>query len=624
MAGPLQFSAVPTEGMNLAVKPTARFTTALTLTLALTLAMAAAWSDDAPGTGLIPAEKLRRQAETATPAAVEFLAQSIKYQSVEDFGYQLKPETKALMQYVFAQARKLGFKTRLAAGGLVGVLEYGEGQQTVGVLVHLDVVPASVGPHGHHWASLASHLKTTPQQQDTGEHWTYPPFSGKVADGYVWGRGAQDDKGALAATLWGAKLLIDDGMHFKRKLRIILGTKEEKSFEALTRYFQEEKQPDYGLVPDGVYFISGEKGIADLQVTFQGPAAQDRKRDTVVYWSGGTAINTVPDFSYMVIASKDIAASLAELQAAVQQTTTALKSGKSDRFFGVTAPYDADLAITTYDDFVKNFALKDVPKGDLVLYSRGKAVHGSIPWAGRNSIIEVALAASLLNDVSQSAATQAIDFVATRVGLNCYGGGLIDASGEGIPFTPPTGLPKPPLGLPPIQYYGTSSNLGLVQLDPATHSVTLSIDFRTGLGTSNRQILQHTQFAAARSGGKAAYSPGVGSHYDPIYSPGESPIMKLAVQSYVDLHPDHPPGIPGLYFSPATTYLKLVKNFVNFGPVDMYPDPTVNRFHQPDERIAIKSLTENIALFAHALQLLIQANPSPVAATQLTDRSKLN
>jgi acetylornithine deacetylase/succinyl-diaminopimelate desuccinylase-like protein len=47
--------------------------------------------------------------------------------------------------------------------------------------------------------------------------------------------------------------------------------------------------------------------------------------------------------------------------------------------------------------------------------------------------------------------------------------------------------------------------------------------------------------------------------------------------------------------------------------VDIYPDPTVNKFHQDDERISIKSLTDNIQLFAHVLQLLIQANPSPVA-----------
>ena len=143
------------DARAIAMKLPARFHVVFSLVLAL-CAPAAQGAGAAAGDGVIPVDNLRRQAEAATPAAVEFLSKSIKYESVEDFGYTLKPDTKALMQYVFEQARKLGFRTRLAAGGLVGVLEYGEGEQTVGVLVHLDVVPASTGPHGRKWASLAT------------------------------------------------------------------------------------------------------------------------------------------------------------------------------------------------------------------------------------------------------------------------------------------------------------------------------------------------------------------------------------------------------------------------------------------------------------------------------------
>jgi succinyl-diaminopimelate desuccinylase len=433
-----------------------------------------------------------------------------------------------------------------------------------------------------------------------------------VADGYVWGRGAQDDKGALAATLWGTKLLVDNGLPFKRKLRIILGTKEEKSFEALTRYFKEEKQPDYGLVPDGVYFIEGEKGIADMTISFSGLKATKRKRDTVVHWSGGTVVNSVPDFSYMVIASTDVAAARSELTQAIKETTAALKAGKSDRFFGVEAPYKADLAVLDYAAFMKKYAPTDAPKeGDLVLFSRGKSVHGSAPWIGRNAIVEVALAASLLENLSEAAHTRAIDFVTQRIGMDQFGRGLVDASGKGIPFDPPKGLRKPPLGLTMIQYYGSPMNLGLVGDNREKDTLVLTVDFRTGLGNGNDQLLKHTQSAARLHGGVAAYAPGVGSHYDPVYHSGEHPVMKMVVQSYRDVNPTYPSTVPYRFFSPGTTYLKLVDNFVNFGPVDIYPDPSVNKFHQDDERISIKSLTTNIVLFAHALQMLLQAEPSP-------------
>ncbi|MBT4169228.1 MAG: M20/M25/M40 family metallo-hydrolase, partial [Rhodospirillaceae bacterium] len=497
---------------------------------------------------------------------------------------------------IFSEARKIGFATRLAADGLVGVLEYGAGAETVGVLIHVDVVSASVI-----------------QQEDGKSNWTHPPFSGAVADGYVWGRGAQDDKGALAATLWGMKLLVDNGLKMKRKLRIILGTKEEKSFEALTRYFQKEKQPDFGIVPDGVYFIEGEKGIADFNIVFKGLAPKAAGRETIVEWTGGTVINSVPDLSYAVFASKDVPASRSALENAVDLAVTEFKSGKSKIIFGATAPYEPALSVMDYAAFVKKFAPKDMPKGDLVLVAQGQPMHGSVPWGGRNAIIEIAVALNLLEGLPGSAYLDAAHFITRRFGLNYYGAGLIDQSGKGIPFNPPSGLRKAPLGLSLLQYYGTSSNLGLVQTDLDKDTVALAVDFRTGLGNTSTEILKHAKFAAALDGGAVSFAPGVGAHYPPVYSPGEHPVMKLAVQSYKDIHPDAPAGIPYAFFSPGTTYLKLVDNFVNFGPVDIYPDPTVNKFHQDDERISIKSLTDNIQLFAHVLQLLIQANPSPVA-----------
>lgn len=541
---------------------------------------------------LIPVERLRQQAEAATPDAIAFLSKAIQYKSVEDFGYELKPDTRDLLQFVFQESRKMGFTARLAAGGLAGVLEYGTGEEVVGVLIHVDVVPASAD-----------------------ENWTHPPFSGLIKDGIVWGRGAQDDKGALAATLWGLKLLIDSDMKFKRKVRVILGTKEEKSFEALTRYFQEEKQPDFGIVPDGVYFLEGEKGIADMVISFPGLKPVQPKRDTITDWMGGTVINTAPAFSYMVLTSTDVAAARDELTRAALETVAELKTGKSERFFGVTAPYDAHLEVMDFAAFIKKYAPADAPKqGDLVLLSHGKAVHGSAPWTGRNAITEVAFAASLLENVSKNAFVRAAEFITQRVGLGYYASGLVDANGKGLPFAPPTGLRKPPPGLSMIQYYGTSINLGIVGKEDGKDSLALSVDFRTGLGNTNAQLLRHTQASAAVHGATAAYAPGVGSHYDAVYHAQEDPLLKMAVQAYRDVYPDYPPTVPYRFFSPGTTYLKLVDNFVNFGPVDLYPDPTVDFFHQEDERITVKSVTENIILFAHALQKMIQADPSPVSA----------
>src|SRR5574341_1225934 len=48
---------------------------------------------------------------------------------------------------------------------------------------------------------LMAHQDVVPVEPGTESRWTYPPFEGRIADGYVWGRGAMDDKGNLMAEL---------------------------------------------------------------------------------------------------------------------------------------------------------------------------------------------------------------------------------------------------------------------------------------------------------------------------------------------------------------------------------------------------------------------------------------
>jgi len=568
----------------------------------------------------ITLEQIKQSAEAEKDEMVEFVSQTVKYESVEAFGYKLNPETEKLISFVLGKAKKMGFSTRTAANGLVGIIEYGQGKESVGVLIHLDVVPAS--------------------KEDIAS-WTYPPFEGKVADGYVWGRGSQDDKGALASTLWAAKILIDHKVSFNRRLRIILGTKEEKSFESMIEYFKEEAQPDFGFIPDGIFITQAEKGIADLDYTFAGLSAtgSSAKRDEIVYWTGGTVINSVPDFSFFVVKSNDIEATRSELLNLIDQVTKELKSGKSTHFFGVQQPYVADLKLKDYQSFIDEYAYKDIPKGDLVLFSKGLAVHASSPWSGKNAIVEVALVGSLMRNLSENAYQRAFRFVAKKIGLSFDGSGLTNEKGEGIPFINPVELPTaPPCISTPFTYYGTSANLGLVTVKPEADHLVLSIDFRTGLRNNNAQILHHSRYSAKQFQGKVDYQPGLGSHYEAFYCPNDHPLLGLVVDCYQTLNPQRPEYhecpphldcykvwnpqtpehikfincLPLKITSAATTYLKLVKNFVNFGPVDIYPDVGVNYFHQKNERVSIESLQDNLILYAYTLQKMLQMETAPI------------
>src|SRR6185295_16856394 len=78
--------------------------------------------------------------------------------------------------------------------------------QPIGLLAHQDVVPVAPG---------------------TDKDWQHPPYEGVVADGFIWGRGAWDDKGNLYSMLEAAEALAKTGFKPKRTIYFAFGHDEE-------------------------------------------------------------------------------------------------------------------------------------------------------------------------------------------------------------------------------------------------------------------------------------------------------------------------------------------------------------------------------------------------------------
>lgn len=74
---------------------------------------------------------------------------------------------------------------------------------------------------------LMAHQDVVPINEGTEADWTHGPFRGAVADGYVWGRGAMDDKGALIAILEAAESLASAGWTPRRTIILLFGHDEE-------------------------------------------------------------------------------------------------------------------------------------------------------------------------------------------------------------------------------------------------------------------------------------------------------------------------------------------------------------------------------------------------------------
>ncbi|HGP9808754.1 TPA: dipeptidase [Streptococcus pneumoniae] len=192
----------------------------------------------------------------------------ISYPSVLNEGENGTPFGQAIqdvLEKTLEICRDIGFTTYLDPKGYYGYAEIGQGAELLAILCHLDVVPSG----------------------DEAD-WQTPPFEATIKDGWVFGRGVQDDKGPSLAALYAVKSLLDQGIQFKKRVRFIFGTDEETLWRCMARYNTIEEQASMGFAPDSSFPLTyAEKGL--LQVKLHGPGSDQLELEV-----GGT-FNVVPD-----------------------------------------------------------------------------------------------------------------------------------------------------------------------------------------------------------------------------------------------------------------------------------------------------------------------------------------
>ena len=102
-----------------------------------------------------------------------------------------------------------------------------------------------------------AHIDTVPVSSEEIGAWTHPPYAGTVADGFVWGRGALDDKGGLVALMEATELLLRKGFQPERTLYFAFGHDEELEGRGAQTMADEIKR----LEPHGVEFVLDEGGF---------------------------------------------------------------------------------------------------------------------------------------------------------------------------------------------------------------------------------------------------------------------------------------------------------------------------------------------------------------------------
>jgi len=74
---------------------------------------------------------------------------------------------------------------------------------------------------------LLAHSDVVPVDPETVKDWAQPPFSGAVEDGYIWGRGAIDDKASLVGLMEAIEHLINDNFQPRKTIYLAFGHDEE-------------------------------------------------------------------------------------------------------------------------------------------------------------------------------------------------------------------------------------------------------------------------------------------------------------------------------------------------------------------------------------------------------------
>jgi len=74
---------------------------------------------------------------------------------------------------------------------------------------------------------MMSHLDVVPVEPGSEGAWTHAPFSGDIADGFVWGRGTLDDKVGVLSALEAVEALVAKGYRPKRTVYLAFGDDEE-------------------------------------------------------------------------------------------------------------------------------------------------------------------------------------------------------------------------------------------------------------------------------------------------------------------------------------------------------------------------------------------------------------
>lgn len=393
-----------------------------------------------------------------------------------------------------------------------------EGAETMGIVCHIDTVPLGSG-------------------------WKHSPLDCEQADGRIYGRGTNDDKGPCIASLFAIKALKDCGIKPHKNIRLILGLDEETDWVGMEKYLQETEAPDFGFTPDADFpAINAEMGILvfDIAKKFSRSTGGGLSLSSI---KGGTAANMVADSARAVVNSRDpdaYAAVIDEVEAWRQAGNADIHAKKTGR--------------------------------SLEIRVNGVSAHGAHPGLGKNAISGLmAFLGNLTFDNDD--VSEFIEFYNWHIGEELNGESLgclleDEASGQ------------------------TILNVGMIDVDRKSARVTCNV--RYPISKTDEDVYAGMEEVCNE------YDLGIvkGKCEEPIFISAEKPLVKTLMDVYREHtgDKDSKPLVIG-----GGTYARAFDNVVAFGA--RFPgDEDVA--HQKDEYIQVEQFKMITQIYADAIYRL--------------------
>ncbi|MCK6550694.1 Sapep family Mn(2+)-dependent dipeptidase [Myxococcota bacterium] len=470
---------------------------------------------------------------------------------------------RAMSDHLAAWSARAGLDYRVFGANDAWEVGLGAGPAKVAFVMHADVVPIDDEPEPPATASSPAKSPAPAAKQDvlTGEPlpegWSKPPFRATVADGKLWGRGTEDDKGPIATALVMMRAMAGLGLEPRGRIVAILGTGEEHDWEGMRRYVAAlEPKPTHTISIDAEFpVVVAESGFVawHLAAPLDAPGPKARPASTgptrcarIVDAKGGQFLTQVPGEAHVLVEP----ARGETIERFVHRAKAAAAAAEKDLGPGLRAEIE--------------------PKGAHVsIRALGTAVHSSVADEGHNALWLLAKITTRLALCSGGADT-ILDLVAERFAGDHWGERL------GLGYEDPV-MGKLLVVPTVLRLEGTDAKL--------------SINMRRPAGRTKREFEGMLDDALARLQRAQPTLREVPERWvgEPALANRTGPLVSTLLDVYREhagaLHPADVPIAP--LAIRGGTYARLFPGAVSFGPA-LVGRPY--RGHAPDEYIELDAL----------------------------------